>query len=80
MNDWAFALQLGVVLVVILAIAASTIGVAFRSSRAGVEPSVKASFKKLQAGWFQLMSPSPTRRLTHSSSTNSDALSRERHG
>jgi hypothetical protein len=54
MNDWVFAPQLGVVLVVILATAASTIGVAFRSSRAGVEPSVKASFKKLQAGWFQL--------------------------
>ena len=54
MNDWAFALQLGVVLVVILAVAVSTIGFAFRSIRAGVEPSIKASFRKLQAGWFQL--------------------------
>ena len=54
MNDWAFALQLGIVLVVILAIAVSTIGFAFRSIRAGVEPSIEASFRKLQAGWFQL--------------------------
>jgi hypothetical protein len=54
MNDWAFSLQLGVVLVVILAIAVSTIGFAFRSIRAGVEPSIEASFRKLQAGWFQL--------------------------
>jgi hypothetical protein len=54
MNDWVFALQLGVVLAVIVAIAISTIGFAFRSSRAGFEPIVKASFRKLQAGWFQL--------------------------
>jgi hypothetical protein len=54
MNDWVFALQLGVVLAVILAIAISTIGFAFRSSRAGAEPIIKASFKKLQTGWFQL--------------------------
>ena len=54
MNDWVFALQLGVVLVVVLAIAVSTIGFAFRSSRAGAEPIIKASFRKLQTGWFQL--------------------------
>jgi hypothetical protein len=54
MNDWAFALQLGIVLAVIVAMAVSTIGLAFRSSRAGFEPIVKASFRKLQAGWFQL--------------------------
>ena len=53
MNDWVFALQLGVVLVV-LTIAASTIGFAFRSRRAGDEPMIKASFRKLQSGWFQL--------------------------
>jgi hypothetical protein len=54
MNDWVFALQLGIVLLVILAIAVSTIGFAFRSIRAGVEPSIEASFRKLQSGWFQL--------------------------
>lgn len=54
MNDWVFPLQLGVVLAVILAIAVSAIGFAFRSSRAGTEPIIKASFKKLQTGWFQL--------------------------
>ena len=54
MNDWVFALQLGVVLVVVLTIAASTIGFAFRSTRAGDEPMIKASFRKLQSGWFQL--------------------------
>jgi hypothetical protein len=50
MNDWVFALQLGIVLLVILAIAVSTIGFAFRSIRAGVEPSIEASFRKLQSG------------------------------
>jgi hypothetical protein len=54
MNDWSFPLQLGLVLVVILAIAVTTIGFAVRSIRAGAEPSIKASFRKLQAGWFQL--------------------------
>lgn len=54
MTDWTFVLQLGVVLVVILAIAISTIGFAFRSTRSGAEPIIKASFRKLQAGWFQL--------------------------
>jgi hypothetical protein len=49
-NDWVFALQLGVVLVVVLAIAASTIGFAFRSRRAGAEPIIKVSFRKLQCG------------------------------
>ena len=47
MNDWVFALQL-------VTIAASTIGFAFRSRRAGDEPMIKASFRKLQSGWFQL--------------------------
>jgi hypothetical protein len=54
MQDWVFMLQLGVVLAAALAIAAWTVGFAFRSSRAGAAPAIKASFSKLQAGWFQL--------------------------
>ena len=54
MNDWFFALQLGIVIVVIVLIAASTVRFALRSTRAGAEPTIKASFRKLQKGWFQL--------------------------
>jgi hypothetical protein len=54
MQDWMFMLQLGVVLAAALAIAAWTVGFAFRASRAGAEPIIKASFSKLQAGWYQL--------------------------
>jgi len=54
MSDWVFALQLGIVVAVVLAIAVWTISFAFRSSRAGAEPIIKASFRKLQTGWFQL--------------------------
>ena len=73
MNDWVFALQLGVVLVVVLTIAASTIGFAFRSRRAGDEPMIKASFRKLQSGWVSSMSPSPARRPMPWSSTSLNA-------
>jgi hypothetical protein len=54
MSNWLFALQLGIVVAVVLAIAVWTISFAFRSSRAGAEPIIKASFRKLQTGWFQL--------------------------
>lgn len=54
MSDWVFALQLGIVVAVVLAIAVWTISFAFRSSRAGAEPIIEASFRKLQTGWFQL--------------------------
>ena len=54
MHDWVVTLQLGFVAAVVLAIAAWTIRFAFRSRRAGAEPIVNASFRKLQTGWFQL--------------------------
>ena len=50
----SFALQLGIVIVVIVLIAASTLRYALRSTRAGAEPIIKASFRKLQTGWFQV--------------------------
>ena len=53
MNDWVFALQLGFIVAVVLAIAVSTISFVF-GDRAGAEPIIKASFRKLQTGWFQL--------------------------
>jgi hypothetical protein len=54
MNDWVVTLQLGFVAAVVFAIAAWAIGFAFRSRRAGAEPVIRASFRKLQTGWFQL--------------------------
>lgn len=72
MSDWVFALQLGIVVAVVLAIAVWTISFAFRSSRAGAEPIIEASFRKLQTGWFQLH-VSIVGRLTPWSSTNSSA-------
>ena len=50
MNDWVFALQIGFIVAVGLAIAVWTISFVF----GGAAPIIKASFRKLQTGWFQL--------------------------
>jgi hypothetical protein len=54
MDNWLFALQLAGVVAVVVLISGWTIGSALRSARAGVEPVIRASFSKLQKGWYQL--------------------------
>jgi hypothetical protein len=54
MDRWLLGLQLGAVAAVVLLIAASTISFAFRAARAGAEPIIKASFRELQKGWYQV--------------------------
>jgi hypothetical protein len=50
----SFYLQLGIAVALMLLIAASTIRFAWRASRGGPEPFIRASFKELQKGWFQV--------------------------
>ena len=47
-------LQLGIAVVVIVLIAASTIRFALRSTRTGAEPVIRANARKLKPGWYQL--------------------------
>ena len=54
MQPSLFALQFGLVMVVIVLIVAWTLRYTLRATRAGAEPIIKASFRKLQKGWFQL--------------------------
>lgn len=49
-----FVFQLGIAVVVIVLIAASTIRFALRSTRTGAEPLIKANAQKLREGWYQL--------------------------
>lgn len=52
--DSLFILQLGVAVVVIALIAASTIKFALRSTWTGAEPVIRANCQKLKEGWYQL--------------------------
>jgi hypothetical protein len=54
MDTSLFNLQLGIAVVVIVLIAASTIRFALRSTRAGAEPVIRANVQKLKPGWYQL--------------------------
>jgi hypothetical protein len=52
--DSSLILQLGIAVVVIVLIAASTVRFALRSSRTGAEPVIRANARKLKEGWYQL--------------------------
>jgi hypothetical protein len=54
MDNWLFALQLGLVLAVVILIAGWTVSYVLRSARAGAPPVIRASFKELQKGWYQV--------------------------
>lgn len=54
MNGSFFPLQLGIAVALILLVAASTIRFVVRATRAGVEPVIRATFKELQKGWYQV--------------------------
>jgi hypothetical protein len=49
-----FPLQLGIAVALILLVAVSTIGFLVRAQRAGAEPIIRASFRELQKGWYQV--------------------------
>jgi hypothetical protein len=48
-------IELGIALLLVLAVAASTASFVLRAGRTGAEPIIKASFKELQKGWYQLV-------------------------
>jgi hypothetical protein len=52
--DSSLILQLGIAVVVVVLIAASTIRFALRSPRTGAEPVIRANAQKLKEGWYQL--------------------------
>src|ERR1700752_3703090 len=52
--DSLFILQLGIAVVVIVLIAASTVRFALRAIRTGAEPVIRANCRKLKEGWYQL--------------------------
>jgi hypothetical protein len=52
--DSSLILQLGIAVVVIVLIAASTVRFALRSTRTGAEPVIRANAQKLKDGWYQL--------------------------
>lgn len=52
--DSSLILQLGIAVMVIVLIAASTVRFALRSSRTGAEPVIRANARKLREGWYQL--------------------------
>lgn len=54
MNAALSIVELGIVAGLILLIAAATLWFASRGGRAGSEPIIKASFKKLQEDWYQV--------------------------
>jgi hypothetical protein len=54
MDSWLFALQLGAIVSVVVLIALWTINFALRASRAGAEPVIKATGRKLDKGWYQV--------------------------
>jgi hypothetical protein len=54
MDNWLFALQLGLVLAVVVLIAGWTVSYVLCSARAGAPPVIRASFKELQKGWYQV--------------------------
>jgi hypothetical protein len=54
MDNWLFALQLGLVSAVVVLIAGWTVSYVLRSARAGAPPVIRASFKELQKSWYQV--------------------------
>jgi hypothetical protein len=54
MNASFFPLQLGIAVALVLLVAASTIRFVVRSARSGAEPIIRASFRELQKGWYQV--------------------------
>jgi hypothetical protein len=49
-----FAIQLGIAIGLVLAIAASTLSFALRARKAGAEPVISATCRKLKTGWYQV--------------------------
>jgi hypothetical protein len=54
MNMFPFVIQLAVVVVLVLAVAAWTLSFVLRADEGGAEPIIKARAKELQKGWYQL--------------------------
>lgn len=54
MDDWLFTLQLGIVALLVILVAGWTVSYALRASRAGAPPFIRATFKELQQGWYQV--------------------------
>jgi hypothetical protein len=54
MDNWWFVLQLGLVVAVVVLIAGSTMSYVMRSARTAAPPVIRASFKELQQGWYQV--------------------------
>lgn len=54
MDAWLFALQLGIVVAAVVLIAGWTVNYALRAAKQGAEPVIRASFRELQKGWYQL--------------------------
>ena len=54
MDAWLFALQLGIVVAVVVLISGWTIDYGLRAAKEGAEPVIRASYRELQKGWYQL--------------------------
>jgi len=54
MNGSFFPLQLGIAVALVLLVAASTIRFVVKAKRAGAEPIIRATFRELQKGWYQV--------------------------
>ncbi len=54
MNVSPFAIQLVVVVVLVLAVAAWTLSFVLRAGEGGAEPIIRARAKELQKGWYQV--------------------------
>lgn len=54
MNASFFSLQLGIAVALVVLVAASTIRFVVRAKRAGAEPIIRATFRELQKGWYQV--------------------------
>jgi hypothetical protein len=54
MNVFPFVIQLAVVVVLVLAVAAWTLSFVLRADEGDAEPIIKAHAKELQKGWYQL--------------------------
>jgi len=54
MNASFFTLQLGIAVALVVLVAASTIRFVVRAKSAGAEPIIRATFRELQKGWYQV--------------------------
>ncbi|MGZ5850114.1 MAG: hypothetical protein ACXWJ4_09740 [Methyloceanibacter sp.] len=54
MNVSPFAIQLAIVVVLVLAVAAWTLSFVLRGGEGGAEPIIRARAKELQKGWYQV--------------------------